>query len=497
MRTGIYIMEGETFPLSETMDDHVYTKARALLVADPEIGKKKLADALGVHVPMGRRLKERYRGEIIGHRTDPEYQRFLAVKTEHPDWGYQRVAAAMQIPVERAKLCLARYAGATAAKTPVASTPSPNVPAEGSSFQDSVHDGERNLSYKGDRIATLADFLVFAQVDTKTWEVERHVINKWEVGARGPGGEILTSPLFQIKVWLRRKVVENTIIDLMRGLLEEFRKEAPVRPAIARTTAARQGILEMSLMDLHLGKMAWAPETGRHYDADTAEEMFWTALEDLLAKASGCKPEKIAFIAGNDFLHTDTCSHTTQAGTGQDENLVWREAFVRGRVLLVRAIERLREIAPVHVACISGNHDYSKMYYLGEVLSARFGGTKDVTVDNSPPQRKYIHYGENLIGFTHGDKERTSLPLLMATERPQEWARSRHREWHVGHWHCKRHKMFLPIEDSQGVLVRIVPSLSAPDAWHASMGYSGKLAAEAYFWDPKDGCVATFTHSPA
>jgi hypothetical protein len=28
------------------------------------------------------------------------------------------------------------------------------------------------------------------------------------------------------------------------------------------------------------------------------------------------------------------------------------------------------------------------------------------------------------------------------------------------------------------------------------MGYTSKLAAEAYYWDAENGCVATFTHSP-
>jgi hypothetical protein len=85
----------------------------------------------------------------------------------------------------------------------------------------------------------------------------------------------------------------------------------------------------------------------------------------------------------------------------------------------------------------------------------------------------------------------------MATEQPELWGRSRHREYHLGHWHAKRHKMFVPTDDQSGVLVRIIPSLCPADAWHASMGYSGKLAAEAYYWDPTEGCVATFTHHPA
>lgn len=488
------------------MDDQIYIKARPHIAGNPEISKGKLARLLGIHVPMARRLKERYRGEILGHRTDPEYQEFLKLKNQHLEWGCHRIAAALSMPIERAKLCLARFVGATSATgKPTATHAPPNTPGveaskpagESSAYQDCVDKDQRDLTYRGTRITTLDDFLVFAQVDKGTWEVEKHVINKWEVGARGPGGEIVSAPLFQIKVWLRRRVVQQQITDLLQGLVSEFRKQAPIRPSFVRTNQG-QGLLEVSLMDLHLGKISWAPETGRHYCPDTAEEMFWNAVEDLLAKASGCKPGKILFVVGNDFFNTDHMGRTTTAGTPQDDGLVWKQAFIRGRDLMVKAIDRLRDVSPVHVVAVNGNHDTARVFYLGEVLQAWFCRTADVTVDNAPAQRKYVHFGSNLIAFTHGNNERhPNLPLLMAQERPQEWANSRHREWHLGHWHIKRHKMFLPIEDQQGVLVRIVPSLCPADAWHASMGYGGKLAAEAYYWDPADGCVATFTHSPA
>ena len=477
------------------MDDELYERARELLQAEPEMGKKVLAARLGIHPPMGRRLKERFRGEREGHRTDPMYQQFLTLKRQNPGWGSQRISRAMNIKLDIAGLMLARYAGAMS-KVPVAPV-SPAAVGGTNKLEDVVNDDRRDMSYKGDRITNLEEFLVFAQVDTRLWEVERHVINKWEVGSAGPDGGILTSPLFQIKVFLRRRLVEEKLTDLLTGMLERFQQAAPVRQPVIYPPRG-EGMLELSLMDLHLGKISWAPETGKHYDPETAEKMFWAALEDLLAKASGCRPEKILFVAGNDFFNTDAMGRTTTAGTPQDDGLTWKQGFIRGRDLLVRAIERLRQVAPVHVTCVNGNHDTARVFYLGEVLSAWFSRTPDVSVDNSPTQRKYVHYGQNLIGYTHGNNEKhPSLPLLMASEQPAAWAASQHREWHLGHWHIKRHKMFLPVEDQQGVLVRIVPSLCPADAWHSSMGYSGKLAAEAYYWHPQDGCVATFTHSPA
>jgi hypothetical protein len=138
-------------------------------------------------------------------------------------------------------------------------------------------------------------------------------------------------------------------------------------------------------------------------------------------------------------------------------------------------------------------------FHLGEVLHAHFSRTDGVTVDNSPTQRKYVAYQKCLLGLTHGSEEKfSSLPMLLATERKEDWARSvpAGREFHIGHFHHKRSLQFLPAADVSGVLIRIIPSLTPLDSWHASKGYGSKLAAEAYFWDPECGVTATLTHSP-
>ena len=343
--------------------------------------------------------------------------------------------------------------------------------------------------------------LILAQVDTRVWFIERHVINKYEMGVKNPvTGEVTVQELLQIKAWLKRRTAELNLEKLMGSLLEEFKAAAPVQPAIDRPAAKgpKAGMLEISIMDLHLGKRCWGLETGRDYDPEIAQKLFWTALEDLLAKASACPVEEILFVCGNDFFNTDQLGRTTTQGTPQDEAVPWQQSFAVGVRLLVDAIERLRRVAPVRVVMVQGNHDTQRVFFLGSVLASWFRQTADVRVDNTPTQRKYVHYGANLIGFTHGAYEKhPNLPLLMATERAHEWGQSRHREFHLGHFHSRQTKAFTPVADRQAVIIRILPSLCSADSWHSSMGYAGKLAADALFWDREEGCVATFTHSPA
>src|SRR5208282_4180474 len=96
------------------------------------------------------------------------------------------------------------YAGANLPQTIAPTRATAEIsPTRDNELQDNVHDGERDLSYRGTRLQTLADLLVYAQVDTRIWEVERHVINKYEVAAKTLEG-MTTTMLFQIKAWLRR-----------------------------------------------------------------------------------------------------------------------------------------------------------------------------------------------------------------------------------------------------------------------------------------------------
>ena len=89
-----------------------------------------------------------------------------------------------------------------------------------------------------------------------------------------------------------------------------------------------------------------------------------------------------------------------------------------------------------------------------------------------------------LIGLTHGNQEKhSSLPVIMATERPHDWAASTVREWHVGHLHKARRVDYVGLDTHDGVPVRTLRSLSAVDAWHFRKGYVGtERAAEAYLY---------------
>lgn len=348
------------------------------------------------------------------------------------------------------------------------------------------------------RIKSLEDLINVCKIDLDEWEIERHVVNKWEVGSKNDEGIIVTEPLFQIKAFLKKKSLIFNREQFRVDLLEDLKDIAPVQKSLHKSTKAHAEpcLLEICAFDLHWGKLAWAEETGDNYDTKIARERFFGAIDTLIARASSFDIDRVVFPIGNDFFNSDYAhpySRTTK-GTPQEEDLRWQKTFREGRKLLVEGIDKLRAIAPVDVVVVPGNHDYERSFYLGDSLEGWYNNVDDVTINNLASARKYYQYGQCLIGYTHGDNEKVAdLPMLMAVECPNEWATSNYREFHLGHFHSKKEIKYQSSKETAGVVLRWMRSLSGTDSWHAKKGYKGAIqSAEAFVWSQNEGVVGNF-----
>lgn len=353
------------------------------------------------------------------------------------------------------------------------------------------HDREGDkwaISIPKTRIHTLEQLVEYCEINTAEWDVERFVVNKWEVGAKDNEGSIKVEPLFQVKAWLKKKIAVVSARTEIDAMLLELRSKSTSFPAIKRADTPTGNMLELSFPDLHIGKLAWGQETGwEDYDSKIAEQVFRDAFSAMLQRTSAYRYDRVCLVVGNDLLNADNSDNTTTKGTPQSCDTRHPKSFQIARRVNVWAIEEARKIAPVDVVMVSGNHDTNAVFYLGEVLDARFHNCKDVTVDNRPLLRKLYTFGSVAITFTHGDKgKRKDYPLMMATESRKEWGNAQFCEIHTGDKHQVR------LEEQYGVRVRILPSLCASDAWHSGAGYVGNVrSAEAYMWNRDEGLIGT------
>lgn len=345
-----------------------------------------------------------------------------------------------------------------------------------------------------DNVRTLDELLSVCAVDLETWYVEKYVVNKWEVAF----SDKQNAPLFQVKAWLARK---KEAVD-SRAILAEFVKRAEEKaPPItafkfARTTVSpdSERLLEISIPDFHLSKLCWSKETGgEDWDIKLAPEAYKSAAYGLLQMAKSAKPTRILLPIGNDFFNSDNLKGETTAGTAQatSEDSRWQKTFDTGQELLNEVIETLATEYPVDIVVVPGNHDFERSYYLGATIKAWFRNHPNVTVNNSPKQRKYVVFGQNLLGFTHGNEEKhEKLPMLMANEMKEAWAATKFRHVHLGHFH---HEI---VKEYSGVKVSVVPSLVPADSWHTQKGLTGNIrGAQGFLYDSANGLIATYYHN--
>ena len=365
-----------------------------------------------------------------------------------------------------------------------------------------------NIESRG-RIKTLEQLLDAAKVDLVLWRVKDYIINKWDTSSHSTGGWN-TVENFQVKVRLERNqdVHEERIIgDILEKTINNY--TFPVlktyKPLVVNNNPhdEENNLLEVSIFDLHLGKLAWSGETGENFDTKIASARFIEAIEQLVYRATSHRFDRILFPIGNDFFNSDNIQNTTTNGTPQDEDLRWQKTFDVGLNLLVDGINLLKQTGrPVDVLVIPGNHDFQRSYYIGSCLSAWFRNDSCVNINNGASPRKYYRFGEVLLGFTHGKYEKeASLPMLMASEEESKkmWSETKFREWHLGHIHRKRNINYTVLDKSRvlsedfGVVVRYLSSLTGTEEWHHKMGFVGQIkAADGFLWNDKVGLIAHF-----
>ncbi len=266
--------------------------------------------------------------------------------------------------------------------------------------------------------------------------------------------------------------------------IEEIKKEIEEFAAIFSPTVYKQSppfqetegvAYEISLPDIHYGKLT-------ELTVEAAEEQFMNTVQNLVDKAKGLNIEKFILPIGNDGMNSEGMRFTTTKGTFQHDSIGWRESFHGYCHLMTRAIDYLKAKAPVQIVVVSGNHDFERMFYAGDVIKGWYRNDKNVVVDNSMESRKYVEYGVNMLMYTHGDKEKPSeMPLIMATEQPEMFARCSVREVHCGHLHKEM------VNEYRGIKVRFIPSICANDDWHKTMGYSAIRTGQAYIWSKTNG----------
>lgn len=350
-----------------------------------------------------------------------------------------------------------------------------------------------NVEYLGSSISTEEELLKATGLDMTLYDIERVVVNNWEVAgkkSKSEGSGVWKTGLRQVKITLKRKKSEHIAVESILAKLEAaspvmLKTKYPQKPKDIKHKRA----LEVSVMDPHYGMQCFQGESDHSWGLEQCEQLCMWSIDELIKSAKAYGPyDEIVFPFGNDFMHHDNMMHTTTKGTLQPEAMPFQYVYERAIQLAIAMVERLAEVAPVKVVQVSGNHDHVTTFTLGHVLKAYYRNDPNVEVDVSPSPYKFYRFGTNLIGFDHGHHIKAGrLAALMAHERIHDWAATTFREWHLGDQHRKGSSKPITMEE-QGVSVEYLPALTPPNAWHKLKAFNWQQrGAMAFVWDHDAG----------
>jgi len=314
----------------------------------------------------------------------------------------------------------------------------------------------------------------------KTWEIVSAKSSIWDVNSKESG----TKKLYSSKIIVKPKTNIMSMEEIKLDLKEHFISfsENYSRPFIKKISHKSDKMLEIPIMDLHLGKLGHKDETGENYDHKIAEQRFLQIINDIIERTKHYNFEKIIFPIGQDFFQFNSIESETVAGTRVDSDVRWYKLFLKGVDLLVKSIELLSEVSNVEVFYVPGNHDKSVSYYALNYIYAWFRNNQRVSVDLSPSCRTYKEYGNSLVGYSHGNFEKKKISNIMQVEAREQWGRTKYHEFHLGHYHSEITK------EENGLIIRHISSVTGTDAWHNESGFIGAVKkAQAFIWDKEYG----------
>lgn len=309
---------------------------------------------------------------------------------------------------------------------------------------------------------SLEEFLA-DNVDQEKWEVVR--ASTW-------GKENKLNFSVQLK-----PTKEEQDIKPLAELLSDYLSAAhlPHNPLLIEEES--EALIQIDMPDLHFNKLFVEKE--KQSKEDTYFSIYADMLKDALAiaetKIGTDGPFDVVLLFFNDMLNSEATG-STGAGTHQENINETHVGFGKACNFFIRAInfalEAKQKVRKVHIPVVLGNHSPEEELRIAEVLEIVFKNDDRVFIDKKIEGRKYIRYGNNLIAYEHGHRNKPHRAFInMSTERPKDFAECQYKYIFGGHFH--KSDIIVLKEEDVAINYTRLRSLTEPDYWHATSGWIG------------------------
>lgn len=296
--------------------------------------------------------------------------------------------------------------------------------------------------------------------DPNEWEVISCQVGFWTYRDKEtPDGKVSRTCKLKVKPKENRVTLED--------LINHFDSLPPVRIKREPLNEIKK-LLEIPIYDAHFG-------ISTYEDYKQTQEKILTQIETGY--------DQIIVILGQDALHVDNFNNTTTNGTRiQDVDVIqmWEDARKFFEPIIEKAIQNSKICKVIYSP---GNHDSSMSWSFTQMVKARY---PQAIYDTSHDPWKIHEYGQNVIGYTHGEKNRKNLHNIFMANFPNEWGRATIREIHAGHYHVEDAK------DYYGTVVRTLATRNKTDKWHYDNGFLGSHRRFQLFEYSREGLESIY-----
>lgn len=292
-----------------------------------------------------------------------------------------------------------------------------------------------------------------------------------------------------IQQWLKQPkggVDGAEVAALVHDTLKSFKPPTPLKTPLRGNA---DFLTLWPLPDLHMGLRSWAPETGKDWEIGIAGKCYKRALQSL---GSTLPKSKKALILGiGDLLHSD---HYHAGTSNQNTHHVvdvdgrYPKMFMEAAEIVIYAASIARQTADeVEIVILRGNHDEASTIGIELALHYYFRNDKKVKVTLNPAKHYCGEWGKCMIFGTHGDTLKfPKIAGYASASHSEAWGRTKHRFGFSGHFHNER------VQEQPGMIVEILQSPSAPDAWTTEMGFCSGRSMQARILSKERGEIARF-----
>ena len=294
--------------------------------------------------------------------------------------------------------------------------------------------------------------------------------------------------------WIKsKKIKEEDVLESLSSILSELPSYPLFQPD--KSISYQDTLSVFPLGDPHIGMLAWAEECGENWDLNIAEETFRKMFDIIVSKSP---PSKLALLEIlGDTLHYDNLEGmTSRSGNILDTDGRYPEMVrICTLVVLNMVNSLLQHHEEVIVDIVRGNHDDVGSIWLTELLIKVYENNPRVQVLNQQGPIHIVEFGKVLIASHHGHTiKMDKLPIIIASDYPEAWGRTKHRYCLTGHIHHDS-KLVQQGREYAGMCVESFRTLATKDSYATWGGWRSKRDTKAIVYHKELGEIERYTAS--